>query len=173
MHREFAIECKCSHRRERFQLAFARAAIEIVPRDESTAYEPSGNGLTLLAETELSLERPLARLREFYGDELRVESPLVRYKKGDRLEEPYMGLRVLCGPPSFESIRHDLLNRRAKIVDQELNSRFGVLRAEAPLASLVGYPAHLEKITQGRGQLAMWLSHFAPVSPEPPSGDAA
>src|SRR5688500_6434912 len=132
MHREFAIECQCSHRRERFQLAFARAAMEIVPKDEATAFEPTGNGLTLLAETELSLERPLARLREVYGEELQIEAPLVRYKKSDRLEEPYMGLRVLCNPQHFDAIRRDLMTRRARVLDAELNARFGVLRAEAP-----------------------------------------
>jgi predicted membrane GTPase involved in stress response len=173
MHRDFAIECKCSHRRERFQLAFARAALEIVPKGEATAYEPSGSGLKLLADTELSLERPLARLREVYGDELKIAPPLVRYKQGRQLEEPYMGLRVLCGPQHFDILRADLLERDAKILDSEINPRFGVLRAEAPLAKLVGYPAQFERITQGRGQLAMWLSHFAPVRPEPPGGNAA
>lgn len=172
MHREFAIECTCSHRSERFQLAFARTAMEIVPKDESTAFEPSGDGLTLLAETELSLERPLMRLREVYGDELHVGSPLVRYRRGKRLEEPYMGLRVLCGPQCFDAIRRDLFMRRAKILDSELNASFGVIRAEVRLSSLVGYPARFDAITNGRGQLAMWLSHFAPVEPEPP-GDAA
>ena len=170
MSRDFAIECRCSHRRERFQLAFARAALEIVPKDDSVAFEPRSTGLTLLAETELSLERPLTRLREFYGDELRVESPLVRYKKnGTCLEEPYMGLRLLCGPRSFDLLHRDLLARRAKILDSELNPRFGVLRAEAPMAELFGYPAYFDSVTNGRGQLAMWLSHFAPVRPEPPN----
>jgi hypothetical protein len=173
MHRDFAIECKCSHRRERFQLAFARAAMEIVPKDEATACEPSGSGLTLLADTELSLERPLTRLREVYGDELKIAPPLVRYKQGKQLEEPYMGLRMLCGPQHFEILRADLLERNATILDSELNARFGVLRAEAPLAELVGYPAHFERVTNRRGQLAMWLSHFAPVRPEPPGGNAA
>jgi predicted membrane GTPase involved in stress response len=173
MQRDFAIECKCSHRGERFQLAFAQAAMEIVPKDESTAFEPSRNGLTLLAETELSLERPLARLREVYGDALQVDSPLVRYKRGERLEEPYMGLRVLCAPQHFEAIRRDLSTRRANLLDTEVNVRFAVIRAEAPLALLVGYPAKFDSLTQGRGQLAMWLSHFAPVEDDPPGGNAA
>jgi predicted membrane GTPase involved in stress response len=173
MHRVFAIECKCSHRGERFQLAFARAAMEIVPKDETTAFEPSRSGLTLLAETELSLERPLARLRAVYGDELQVESPLVRYRRGECLEEPYMGVRVLCNPQHFEAIRRDLMTRRATLLDTEVNARFGVIRAEAPLALLVGYPARFDSLTQGRGQLAMWLSHFAPVEEDPPGGTAA
>lgn len=173
MIREFAIECRCSHRRERFQLTFARAALEIVPKDEAIAFEPSSVGLTMLAETELALERPLTRLREFYGDELQVDSPLVRYKRSRaRVEEPYLGVRMLCGPQSFEALRKDLLARRAKILDAEINPRFGVLRAEAPVAELVGYPAHFDSVTNGRGQLAMWLSHYAPVEPVPPD-DAA
>jgi len=174
MHMEFPIECKCSHRGERFQLAFARKAMQMLPEREETAFEPTADGLTLLAETEMALERPISILREVYGEELRIEPVAVRYKRGESVQEPHMGVRLLCAPNQFEALQLDLQNRGAKILDAELRRQFGVLRATAPLIALVGYPARVAKLTSGRGQLVMWLSHYAPVE-EPPAGggDAA
>ncbi len=173
MRPEFPIECRCSHRHERFQLAFARKAIEVLPRDEETAFEPSAKGLTLLAETEMALERPLRVLREVYGDEIRIEPPAIRYHHGAKLEEPHMGLRVLCSPQHFEVVRRDLRLRKASIMDAEVNLRFGIVRASAPLAALFGFPDRLAQITLGHGKLVMWLSHYAPVEEPPPGGSAA
>lgn len=167
MPRDYAIECRCSHRRERFQLAFARAAAELLPKDDDIAFETTRRGLTILAETELSLERPIERLRSVYGDEIQIAAPQVRYRQGEQTEEPYMGLRLLCAAQHFEIFRRDLLVRGAEILDSESNQRFGVLRASAPLAVLVGYPAHVREISGGRAKLAMWLSHYAPVPPPP------
>jgi len=174
VHRGYAIECLCSHRRERFQLTFARTVIELLPQAEETAFEPSRKGLTVLAETEMELERPLARLRAVYGEDVRIEPPVVRFQRGEQLEEPHMGLRVLCSPQHFDHVRRDLLLRHAALLDAELNEQFGVVRACAPLTLLVGYPARIRQLTAGRGQLAMWLSHYAPVVQKggPPNGDS-
>jgi hypothetical protein len=169
----YAFECRCSHRRERFQLAFARAAIELLPQQEETAYEPTRAGLTMLAETELSLERPLVRLREVYGDELQVTPLAVRYRRVEHVEEPYMGLRVLCAPKHFDAVHRDLLMRKAAIEDAEINEQYAVVRATAPAALLISYPGRVRQLTAGRSQLAMWFSHYAPVEDGPPGGNAA
>jgi hypothetical protein len=171
--REFAIQCTCSHRSERFQLAFARKAIEILPKREETAFEPTREGLKVLAETEVALEQPLSILREVYEDALRIDPPQVRYRNGASLEEPYIGLRILCSPEHYVVIRRDLLVRGATVEDAEVNRQFGVVRACAPLVQLVGYPARIRKLTSGRAQLVMWFSHYAPVDAPPPGGTAA
>ena len=173
MHAEFPIECRCSHRGERFQLAFARKAIRMLPEREETAFQPTADGLTLLAETEMALERPISILREVYGEELRIEPVAVRYKRGERVQEPHMGVRLLCAPNQFEPLQLDLQHRGAKILDAEVSRQFGILRATAPMTALVGYPARVAKLTSGRGQLVMWLSHYAPVEARPDGGDAA
>ena len=169
MYRDYAIECRCSHRGERFQLAFARAAAELLPKNDDVAFETTRTGLTVLAETELSLERPLERLRSVYGEDVRIAEPQVRYRQGERTEEPYMGVRILSSPQHFEQLRRDLHLRGAEILDSELNDRFGVLRASAALAVLVGYPAQVRRVSNGRAQLTMWLSHYAPMTPPPGS----
>jgi predicted membrane GTPase involved in stress response len=172
MSREYPIECNCSHRAERFQLSFARKAMEILPQGKEIAFQTTARGLTVLGETEMALERPLNILREVYGEQLRVDPPAVRYQTNALVEEPHMGLRVLCAPAQFEPLRHDLFQRRASILDAEVTVQFGILRASAPLRSLVGYPTHVSQLTDGKARLVMWLSHYEPMDP-PPGKDAA
>ena len=169
----YPIERCCTHRSERFQLAFARKAAELLPHDDCTAIEPGPSGLLIAAESEIALERPLRRLKEAYGDMVRIGPPTVRYRHGDRVEQPIMGLRVLCSPDHYETVREDLRMRRAVILDAEVNRRFGIVRACAPLATLLGYPDALARITSGRGQLVMWLSHYVELEDPPPAGAAA
>lgn len=169
---DFPIERCCTHRSERFQLAFARKAIEVLPHDDGTAFQPGPGGLLIAAESELALERPVRRLEEVYGDLVRIGPPKIRYRQGDRVEQPFMGLRVLCSPEHYEPVREDLRTRRAVIMDAEVTRRFGIVRACAPLATLLGYPDSLARITEGRRQLVMWLSHYEELQ-EPPPGAAA
>lgn len=169
----YPIERCCTHRSERFQLAFARKAMEVLPHDDSTLFEPGPRGLLIAAETEIELERPVRRLEEVYGDMVRFGPPAVRYRRTDRVEQPFMGLRVLCSPEHYEAVREDLRSRRAALMDAEVNRRFGIVRACAPLAALLGYPTTLARITGGRGQLVMWLSHYEQLDDPPPAGAAA
>lgn len=170
---DFPIELCCAHRSERLQLDFARKAMEILPKDSSTTFAPEAHGLVIAAETEMALERPVRRLSDVYGDMVRIGPPRVRYRHGDRIEQPIMGLRVLCPPECYEPIREDLRLRQAAIMDAEVNRRFGIVRACAPLASLIGYPDRMAGMTGGRGQLVMWLSHYEELDDPPPAGVAA
>jgi hypothetical protein len=172
MYSRFPIQCECSYSQDRFNLAFARKAIEVVRPDNELAVEPSRRGLTLLGETEMALERPISVLREVYGNDVRVSAPTVRYHQGERLEEPHMGLRIRCAPQHYETLRRDLMRRGAALRDAEVSRLCAVLRASAPLASLVGYPAHVKDTTQATAQLVMWLSHYEAVE-DPPGGSAA
>lgn len=170
---DFPIETCCSHRGERFQRDFAQKAIPLLPDDSSTSYAPDARGLVIAAETEMALERPLRRLADVYGEMVRIGPPTVRYRHGDRIEQPVMGLRVLCPPSCYEHIREDLRLRRAAIMDAEVNRQFGIVRASAPLAVLLGYPDRFASMTAGRGQLVMWLSHYEHLDDPPPAGIAA
>ncbi|HMN47136.1 MAG TPA: hypothetical protein PKE27_21340 [Povalibacter sp.] len=176
MSARFPIERSCTHQAERFQLAFARRALELMPRDEATAFRSGADGLTIAAETEMALQRPVRLLEEVYGAAVRISPPKVRYRgcrQSDRIEQPIMGLRILCAPVNFEPIREDLRRRGASILDAEVNRRFGIVRACAPLAQLLGYPDALDRITGGRDHLVMWLSHYERLDDPPPAGAAA
>lgn len=173
MYSRFPIQCDCSYSRDRFNLAFARKAIEVLRPGKELVLEPSHRGLTLLAETEMALEQPIATLRDVYGNDVRVGPITVRYHQGQQVEEPHMGLRIRCAPQHFNALRGDLLARGAALVDAEVSRLCGVLRATAALPTLVGYPAFVRNKTDGTAQLVMWLSHYEPVNEGPPGGDAA
>lgn len=145
----------------------------LLPNDSSAVFEADERGLVIAAETEMALERPVRRLADVYGDMVRIGPPKVRYRYGDRIEQPIMGLRVLCAPEFYEGVREDLRLRRAAIKDAEVNRRFGIVRAAAPLAALIGYPDRVAALTGGRGQLVMWLSHYEHLDDPPPAGVAA
>lgn len=170
---DYPIEQCCSHRGQDLQLDFARKALQLLPRESSTAFEIEARGLVIKADTELALERPVRRLTEAYGDMVRIDPPAVRYRRGEAIEQPIMGLRVLCAQEYYEAIREDLALRRAAIMDAEVNRRFGIMRASAPLVALIGYPDKFAAMTAGRGQLVMWLSHYEQLEDPPPAGIAA
>lgn len=171
--RAFPLERTCSHRHERFQLAFARRAIEILPPREDTEAEATHRGLVLRGETESALDRPIELLKDHYGDQIRIGAPTIRYQGTTQLEEPYMGLRVMCTERYFAAVKADLLARGATIEDAEVTGQFGVVRATAPLAKLLGYGKALKELTAGSGREVMWFSHYAPVEDEPPPGGQA
>ncbi|WP_157994583.1 hypothetical protein [Peristeroidobacter agariperforans] len=167
------IETCCSHRGERLQFEFAQRAIQLLPNDSAASYVPDARGLLIAGETEMALERPVQRLMDLYGEMVRIGPPTVRYRHADGLEQPIMGLRVLCPPTSFERIREDLRQRLAAITDAEVNRRFGIVRASAPLAVLLGYPDRFAEMSGGKGRLVMWLSHYEQLDDPPPAGIAA
>ena len=169
----FPIELCCTHQSERFQFGFAKRALEVLSHDDGTAYQPGPGGLTIVAETEMALERPVRKLAEVFGDEVRIGAPKVRYRNGYGLEQPVMGLRALCSPDHYDAILEDLHGRGASILDAEVNRRFGIVRACAPLAMLLGYPDALRRMTDSKVHLVMWLSHYEQVKPGSPEGTAA
>jgi hypothetical protein len=163
VHPEYPLERTCVHRYEPFQLTFARRAVQILPEPEEGSAEATHQGLVLRAETETEFEPAIEVLKDYYGDQIEIGSPTIRYHRSPRLEEPHMGVRVLCPKPHFAAMRADLMARGANILDAEVGPQFGVVRATAPLARLLGYEHALMELTSGSARAVMWLSHYAPV----------
>lgn len=168
MHHEFPLEQICSHANEPLQLDFARDALQILPQREDGSAEATPQGLVLRGETEGALERRTNLLKEHYGDQVRIGSPKVRYRRYSQLEEPHMGLRVLCASTHFAAVKADLLSRGAVILDAEATPQFGVVRATVPLANLLGYSHAVAELTAGSAREVIWLSHYAAVDEPPP-----
>ena len=74
-----------------------------------------------------------------------------------------MGVRVSAPGKHFDAIKEDLLKRGAVVVDAERIGPLGVVRATAPLASLIGYGRSLADFTAGSANQVMWFSHYAAV----------
>jgi hypothetical protein len=166
------LERVCRHRSERLQLTFAQQALELIPESRECQFEASGDGIVIRAETESALERPIELLEEVYGGEIALGPLVIRYRQGAGLEEPHMGVRVLCAAKHFPAVRDDLLSRDATILDEEVLHAIGVVRATAPLAKLLGYSRHLAHLTSGGAREVMWLDHYAPCVPaisQPPN----
>lgn len=168
------LECICSTSATAFQLGFARGARMLVPERDDVACEPTSAGLLIRAETETALERPIALLREVYGEALRVGPPTIRCREtADGVSEPYMGLRVRCPRDRLEAVRAGLVRRDGQIVEAHAEGLYAVVRATAPLVRLLGYAGELAALTGEHGHLVMWFSHYAPVEPAGPPGGAA
>jgi hypothetical protein len=92
----YTIERICSHRSQRVQLVFALRAIELLPAGLDFSMAASQEGLIVRGETESSLDRPVELLKAIYSEQLRIGGLAIRYRRrGDVIEEPYMGVRVL------------------------------------------------------------------------------
>jgi hypothetical protein len=150
----------CIHRYEPFQLTFARHAQHLLAEVEEIEVEASHRGLVLRGETEAALEQPVQLLRDYFGSQISVGEPMVRYHHGLSIEEPHRRLRVRCLAKHFDAVRTDLELRGALIVRSHRNSTMGVLLATAPLASLLGYSRSLAQLTAGIAQGLLCLSHY-------------
>ena len=74
-----------------------------------------------------------------------------------------MDVEVLSPGDFVGSVVADLNNRRGHIRGQEVRGNATMLRANAPLAQLLGYKRNLISITNGLGSFAMRFSNYAQV----------
>lgn len=172
-HREYPLERACSYPAEHFQLTFARNARYHLAMREDVEVIASRQGLTIRAENEEALAAAVRELQALYGPHIHLGPLTVRYHKAATLQQPWMGIHVRCAVDYLDAVNADLIARDATIVSCDIEGSRALVEASAPLATLLGYQADLEKLTEGSGHHAMWLSHYAPVSGHPPGGEAA
>lgn len=173
MGNQYPLTCVCSHRVEKFQLKFAHQALKFFRQQPERSITVNHQGLLIGAETETALCDVIEVLKSVYGDDLVVGAFTIQYRQGGVVEEPHMGVRVLCPAAHFELVKDDLIGRAAKIYDAEMSPPIGVVRATVALSRLLGYSRYLAGLTGGRAREVVWLSHYAPVEPVPPDGCAA
>src|SRR5689334_9771439 len=81
-HPEYPLERLCTHLYEPFQLTFARHAQQLFPEWDDVELMASHQGLTIRGETEDAIDATLAVLRDFYGPQIHVGPPTIRYHNG-------------------------------------------------------------------------------------------
>lgn len=152
-----------------FQLAFAsEAAARLGDCGSQLLCEQSYRGLRILGRSEMALAEPARPLENWYGADVELTSPQVRYQFGDVVQEPVMSLVVRAPWRFAPAVRGDLYRRDGRIRHDESRHRMVCLvEAQATQAELLGYPAWLEALTGGAGNVEMWLSHYQPIDPEP------
>jgi hypothetical protein len=151
-----------------FQRAFAHEAIRTLGAPPSgIAYEAGHTGLRVYASNEMVLARALEQVRAAFNERAAIEGPRVRYRLGKRVEEPVMDLTVQAPGACVETIRADLQQRGAEMVDVSVAPALAIVRARASLQELMGYPEWVAGATDGAAKLSMWLSHYRPVRTAP------
>lgn len=172
MHLDLPLEQLVKRRGMAFQFAFATEAKELMPAGDDFAATASHNGLHVLARDEEGLVRPVLVLREVYGESLELAPPRVRLIEGVQVKEPIMHLRISMYTELRAAVKRALRGRGATLTEEYVRSTYCVLRYEARLAALLGFPAELRRLSAGSARHWIALSHYAMVTGDP-GGSAA
>jgi len=167
MHYQYPLETLARRRSTTSQIDFAREATRTLVDSDELLFEPYEHGLAIFAANEDALEAPRRILREIYGDFVEVRQPQVRYIPGKPPQEPLMSVRVTGRADSVGRVLAELRLRSAHIVEQCIRGRIVILRAEARLADLLGFPARLARITDGTATHSIRLLRYVAVADDP------
>jgi len=170
MRQEYPVEQLARSKRSRFQLAFARMTMRLLPEFKEALLEPSHDGLKILATSEQALTLPGEVIRELHADGVEFEEPQVRLLHGEQPQQPIMWVRVATDRIHTEDVVQSLIRRGAQFDEVDWLLARPVVRARAPLRALLGYPDELAALTQDSADLRMWLSHYESL---PPPGNVA
>lgn len=145
------------------QYRFARRALDLLPDDEEAVFEATHRGLLMSGLTEADFVRPSALLREMFGTALRFSAPRVRLNYDAGWQQPIMGFRVAVTVSGMAPVRRSLEMRGAAIHDIEVRPETAVIRGEAALIDLIGYPRALGRLSRDSAHAIFWLSHYVPL----------
>src|SRR5688572_25104172 len=160
MYLQYPLEALARRRGSVDQLEFARAARRVLPNTDEAVFEPLDRGLAIFAANEAALQEPRRILHEVYGDLVEVRDPKVRRIPGSPLREPIMQIRITARRENAPALLAELRKRGARLLDESSHSRVYVVRAEAPLAALLGLPARIDTLTSGLGMHSIRLVRY-------------
>jgi hypothetical protein len=163
MYFQFPLEALVRRREGVDQLAFAREASRALADSDDVMLEPVVRGLTILAAHEAALQEPRRILRDLYGDFVEMRPPRVRYVAGEPTQEPVMHVRITARREHAAALLSELRRRGARILEECVRSRMFIVRAEAPLARLLGLPARIDDVTDGHAVHSIRLVRYEPV----------
>ena len=123
------------------------------------------NGLRVLGRSEASLNLVANTLQRRFGNGLSVDCPVVRYVFGVPVLEPYMTVLVQGPLAHLSRVRNDIAQRRGRIARVSKRGNF-VLKAEAPLAALLGCGEWLQELfgeDRDESYVGLWLSRYVAI----------
>ena len=162
MYYQYPLETLARRKRADSQMDFARQARSALRDSDELLARPLATGLALFAANEDALEEPARILREIYGDFVDLRSPRVRIIPGEPAQEPIMAVRISARAEHAGAIVAELRRRGTRILEECFRGRVFILRAEAPLALLLGLPGAVRAITEGTADAAIRLVRYAP-----------
>jgi hypothetical protein len=160
---QYPLEALARRRATTSQIEFARAARKLLVDSDDAMFEAHEHGLAIFTANEDALAAPAMLLRETYGDFVEVRRPRVRIIPGNPPQQPIMHARITARVDFSLRIRSELRRRGARVLEQCTRGSIDVIRAEAPLASLLGLPARLDAITEHTADHAIRLVRYAPM----------
>ncbi|SCK51848.1 Translation elongation factors (GTPases) [Variovorax sp. HW608] len=139
------------------------AATEWISKPDHYLLVDDGEQLTLCATDEQALEEATPLVAAALGASARFGTPrahdAVRLHDGARLQ-PVMLVRVQVMRAHAAHVREELARRGARLVEEDPQGDRLVLRAEAPLAALIGTRKFLCDTTNARFELWSWLARY-------------
>jgi len=163
MYYQYPLETLARARRVDSQIEFAQRAKAAIADSDELLARPRPGGLALFTANEEALRRPVQILRELYGDFIELRPSRARIIPGNPAQQPVMAVRVVARVEHTGVIIAELRRRGARIDEDCVRGRTVIVRAEAPLALLLGLAAAVRAITDGTADLAVRLVRYAPV----------
>ena len=124
-----------------------------------------GHGGQILARNGLALEEAQVVLRHAYGQSIGFEPPTVHrvidHATGTILV-PMMFLRVDAPRAFRRELLQILAERSTGPSEITMQRNRMVVRAESPLAGLIGLERHILERTDGAAHILCWLSRYSP-----------
>ena len=165
MYYQYPLETLARARRAESQIDFAQRAKAALTDSDEVLARPRPTGLALFTANEEALEQPVRILRDLYGDFVQVRPSRARVIPGNPAQEPIMALRVVARVEHTGAIIAELRRRGTHVQEECVRGRTLILRAEAPLAVLLGLPGALHGLTDGTATHSIRLVRYAPVAP--------
>ena len=167
MNYQYPLESLARKRGSSSQQDFARQARGALMDGDEAIFEPHDHGLVILAANEDALVEPRRILRDIYGDFVEIRAPKVRHLPGEPPHEPVAHARISTRGEFSLRVVAELRRRGARILEQCSRPRVFIVRAEAPLAALLGLPAKLEAIAGDDVTHAIRLVRYEPLDAGP------
>lgn len=79
------------------------------------------------------------------------------------LLEPVMNMEIKVPDDAMGDVIGDINGRRGRVLGMDMEGKYQVIRAEAPMAEVLRYSFDLTSMTGGRGSFAMRQSHYEEV----------
>lgn len=162
MHYQLPLEQLVRLRHAASQVEFAWEAMAILDESEEARFHPSPRGLQIFVAHEAALRRPLAILADRYHEALEVPPPRVRCVAGRPVLHPVMRVRARVPASHARAAVETLRGHGATVLEECRRGGALIVRAEAPLADLLGLEAALEKAAGKRAELSMTLDRYEP-----------
>jgi hypothetical protein len=142
------------HRGRRGQFPFALEAKDFLPAGEAFLAAKSHRGLHLIARDEDDLAAPLDSVRRAFGGE-RLE--IDRAQRGEPVVQVSAGLEIRYLERVAEAIRA----RGGNVSWEYVGAHYCVLRFDLPARCLLGLPAAIARLTEGKATLQLIVTAYA------------